>query len=103
MKYIRPKIPKYFFFDDEHVVESGEYAWIFSRKSENEDRFRFLFNSPKLINLLILIKEYCMRRSNKNHLHEVLEETEILMEAFMRSHDAFMREYLHSEKEYSDG
>lgn len=103
MKYKKPNKPHTFYLDNDHRVESDEYAWIFSRKSENEDRFRFLFNSPKLINLLILIKEYCMRRSNKNHLHEVLEEAEILMEEFIRSHDAFMREYLHSEKEYSDG
>jgi len=103
MKYKKPNKPHTFYFDDDHRVESDEYAWVFSRKSKGEDRYRFLFNSPKLKNLLLLIKEYCMRRSNKKYLHEVLEEAEILMEAFMRSHDAFIREYLQSEKEYSDG
>ena len=103
MKYNRPEEPQVFYLDDEHRIESGENAWIFSRKYKGEDRYRFLFNSPKLLNLLILIKEFCMRRSNKKHLHEVLEEAEIIMEALMQSHDAFIRKYLEIELGKSSG
>lgn len=101
MKYCRPDNAPIIYLDENHRIEAGEYAWIFSKKfpsDEEEDRFRFVMNSNTLYGLLLLIKEYCMRRSTQKGIPKILEEVKSHIEVVLQCHDTFLKEYLAQER-----
>ena len=102
MIYCKPDNAPIIYLDDQHRIEAGEYAWIFAKKydcDEEGNRFRFYMNSPTLWGLLLLVKEYCIRRSTQKGIPKILEEVDFFITACMQSHDTFLTKYLPHERE----
>jgi hypothetical protein len=99
MSYIKPDEILIINLNKYHRIEAGEYAWIFAKRLPSDNRYRFQFNSTKLLGLLYLIREHCIRRSTKNNLADALKETNKLIEVAMQSHAMFLRDYLPKELE----
>ena len=99
MNYYKPENAMIINLDLHHRIEAGEYAWIFAKRLPADNRYRFQFNSTRLLGLFYLIRELCIRRSTKNTLAEVLKETNKLIEVAMQSHAMFLRDYLPKELE----
>ena len=65
---------------------------------EEDNRFRFYMNSPTLWGLLLLVKEYCIRRSSQKGIPKILAEVDFFITACMQSHDTFLTKYLPHER-----